>query len=84
MIAFEVVDMTCGYCAHRITEAVMALDSGAKVEVAIGSRLVRIANAERSESELRIAIRDAGYTPRPVSPAATTTAATGPRKCCCA
>lgn len=84
MITFQVDDMTCGHCARRIIEAVTAVDLGAKVEVDVEGRLVRIRPSERSESELGVAIRDAGYTAKPVPPTASTTAAsTTQRACCC-
>lgn len=66
MLAYRVDDMTCGHCASAITQAVREADPGAKVAVDLAQRLVRIDPAESTADELRGAIAEAGYTPRPL------------------
>ena len=63
MITFQVGDMTCGHCVATITEAVRAVDPGARVEVDLAARSVRIEPAGADLRTLADAIREAGYTP---------------------
>ena len=63
MITFEVRDMSCGHCVAAITEAVRSVDPGARVEVDLAARAVRIEPAGADARALADAIRDAGYTP---------------------
>jgi copper chaperone len=84
MTTFEVKDMTCGHCIKAITQAVLAVDSTANVQIDLPSYRVQIESAS-AETELSNAIVKAGY-----SPVATTTelASSAPVKktgggCCC-
>jgi copper chaperone len=63
MITFEVGDMSCGHCVATITEAVKAVDPGARVEVDLAARAVRIEPAGADARALADAIREAGYSP---------------------
>ena len=63
MITFEVGDMSCGHCVAAITAAVKSVDPGARVEVDLPARSVRIEPAGADASALADAIREAGYTP---------------------
>jgi copper chaperone len=69
MLTFEVNDMTCGHCVATITRAVQAADPGARVEVDLASRRVRVEPAATDAGRLRTAISAAGYTPRVVEDA---------------
>jgi copper chaperone len=65
MIEFEVPDMTCSHCAGTLTKAVKALDSGAEVEVLLETHRLRV-RSSASRAAIEAAIRDAGYTPKPL------------------
>jgi copper chaperone len=67
MHRFVVNDMTCGHCAGRITKALKAADSTAKVEVSLAEHLVKV-ESELSPEELAQHIAEAGYTPQRVAP----------------
>jgi copper chaperone len=83
MIAFRVDDMTCGHCASAITKAVRAVDIGAKVEVDLVQRLVRIESTETDARHLGEAITKAGYTPVPVEVQPVSAAVPRAGGCCC-
>ena len=85
MITFEVNDMTCGHCAGAITRAVSELDPRARLTIDLPSHKVQVEPASANADSLADAIRQAGYTPVPVSgdlaqPAAAPAARQG---CCC-
>ena len=63
MVQFTVPDMTCGHCASTIKRAVNEADAGAKVDVDLSARCVRIDAPRANANELESAIREAGYTP---------------------
>jgi copper chaperone len=54
MIAFQVIDMTCGHCGSMIIKAIKGVDCGAGVAIDVGSKRVDI----RSSA----AMLEAGYT----------------------
>lgn len=60
MYELQVEKMTCGGCASRVTRAVMAVDTAAKVDVDLKSKLVRV-ESEAEPSEMATAISEAGY-----------------------
>jgi len=62
MIEFEVNDMTCGHCVGAITQAVMAVDAGAKVDIDLATHRVRIDGSDK-QTKFQAAIIEAGYTP---------------------
>ena len=68
MIEFQVNDMTCGHCVGAITKAVHAADSGATVRIDLATHRVEIEPGAADAAELADAIKEAGYTPVPVSP----------------
>ena len=63
MTTFEVKDMTCGHCISTITQAVKAVDPGAKVQIDLATHRVTIDPTEADAAELSEAIARAGYTP---------------------
>lgn len=69
MIAFEVNDMTCGHCASTITKALKAADKDAKVQIDLATHRVQVEPAAADAAELEEAIKEAGYTPVPVTTA---------------
>lgn len=66
MISFEVKDMTCGHCVSTITKALKTADQDANVRIDLSRHLVQIEPGDLGADELGEAIREAGYTPRPV------------------
>jgi copper chaperone len=60
MLRFLVPDMTCSHCVAAITEAVKALDTGARVEAELGKRLVSVATAADPQ-DVSSAIAAVGY-----------------------
>jgi copper chaperone len=60
MLRFLVPDMTCSHCVAAITEAVKALDTGARVEAELGRRLISVATAEDPQ-DVSSAIAAVGY-----------------------
>jgi copper chaperone len=76
--------MTCGHCVISITKAIHSVDRGAKVDVDLPERLVRIEWSKGASDELLDVIAAAGYTPVPVSAerAPATALSTQHRGCC--
>jgi len=60
MYTLKVEKMSCGGCAARVTRAVQALDSNAKVDVLLKDRLVRVESAQALDVVVN-AITSAGY-----------------------
>lgn len=60
MMEFKVEDMSCGHCASVITRTVQELDAQAKVEIDLGSKMVRIETSQ-ARAALVQALDDAGY-----------------------
>ena len=69
MIAFEVNDMTCGHCVSTITKALKGADKDAKVQIDLPAHRVQVEPVTADAEELADAIREAGYTPVPLSAA---------------
>ena len=82
MIAFEVNDMTCGHCVSTITKALKAADKDATVQIDLTTHRVQVESASADAEGLADAIKDAGYTPVPASPAMTATSAKPAGSCC--
>jgi copper chaperone len=68
MFTYQVNDMTCGHCVSAITKAVLAVDSGATVEVDLAEHIVRIESSNAADDLLKQAIQGAGYEPIAVKP----------------
>jgi copper chaperone len=68
MSDFIVEDMTCGHCASTITKAVKEVDGGARCEIDLAAKRVRVVS-EKPAADFLAAIEEAGYTPRPSGPA---------------
>ena len=81
MLTLRVDDMTCGHCASTISKAVHTVEPGATVEVDLAQHLVRVGAGDAAVQSAIAAIRDAGYTPVPV----TASPASVPKNggCCC-
>lgn len=83
MVTFEVRDMTCGHCVSTISKAVRAVDQGAKLSVDLATHRVRIEPTESDATDLGDAIREAGYTPVPITGEALPIEPAAPRSGCC-
>lgn len=66
LIAFQVDDMTCLRSAGVVTNAVKAVDHGARVRVVLTTRRVEIEPSRAAAEVIGEAINKAGYTPVPV------------------
>jgi len=62
MIEVQIDDMTSDRCASTITKAVHLLDHGAKVEIDLATKRVRV-ESPLGPVKLVAAIRSAGFTP---------------------
>ena len=84
MITFEVKDMTCGHCIKAITQAVLTVDSTAKVQIDLSTHRVQIESAS-AETELSHAIVKAGYSPiaKTAEQGSSAPLKTTSRRCCC-
>lgn len=60
MYELTVEGMSCGHCVGRVTKSVQDVDAGAKVEVDLASRKVRIDSSAGLE-RIAAAIGEAGY-----------------------
>ena len=60
MYELQVEGMSCGGCVSSVTRSVQAVDSNAKVDVDLPSKMVRV-NTQASLEAVRTAINDAGY-----------------------
>ncbi len=85
MTTFEIEDMTCGRCVSAITEAVNAVAPGADVQIDLAAHRVTIGPSVADETQLRIAITEAGYTPKVIEAAAGSAVKdiSAPRSGCC-
>ena len=62
---FTVNDMTCGHCVGTVRRALEEALPGAEISVDLQTHRV-VFTGDRAKGE--VAIRDAGYTPLPLSP----------------
>lgn len=60
MYELQVEKMSCGGCAGRVTKAVQAIDSAAKVDVDLAQRKARIESSAGIDA-VKAAITAAGY-----------------------
>lgn len=88
MIQFNVPDMTCSACAHRIGRALAqaGLPADLQVDIDVAARQVRVAQAVPAEvaHAIQRAIGQAGYTAEPVKGVLQKAAASRAGGCCCA
>lgn len=61
MYEFKVEGMTCNHCVQAITKSLTKLDSRAKVNVDLASKLVKVDSVEDPKT-LAAEIEEAGYT----------------------
>ncbi|AOJ75748.1 heavy metal transporter [Burkholderia ubonensis] len=59
---FEVQDMTCGGCANAITRAVTAADPGAKLDIDVSAKTVKV-DSTQSAASVQSIIEAAGFHP---------------------
>ncbi|AOK60364.1 heavy-metal-associated domain-containing protein [Burkholderia ubonensis] len=59
---FEVQDMTCGGCANAITRAVTAADPGAKLDIDVSAKTVKV-DSTQSAASVQAIIEAAGFHP---------------------
>lgn len=62
MIQFNIPQMSCGHCAHAVTQAVKEADPNAKVEVDLGSKKVSV-DSQADRQKIVDALSEAGYAP---------------------
>jgi copper chaperone len=62
MLEFKLPDMSCGHCASTVTQACKLVDPGAKVEVDLGTKQVKVESAEDRQA-FADALTEAGYPP---------------------
>lgn len=60
---FHVTDMACDGCVKAITQAILAIDPGARVSADLGSQMVRVDSGARQD-EVAQALAAAGYPAR--------------------
>ncbi len=60
MYELTVEGMSCGHCVGRVTKTVQELDQGAKVEIDLATKKVRIESRAELE-QIAAAIDEAGY-----------------------
>ena len=85
MQEFVIPSMSCGGCASRITQTLLNLDAGARVDVDLPSKTVRVESNQES-ANVETALKQAGYPPVEIrSVARSTTAGAGSKRggCCC-
>jgi len=61
MISFDVKGMSCGHCVKAVTQAILALDASAKVQVDLAHSKVNIDTSRLAQQALEAAITEAGY-----------------------
>jgi copper chaperone len=62
MIEFNVPAMSCGHCVGVVTQTVKLVDPGARVEVDLAGKKVKVESSSDREALAR-ALVDAGYPP---------------------
>ena len=83
MIAFRIPEMTCGHCASTISRAIATVDQGARTNVNIPGKLVRVTSTA-PVAKLVQAIQVAGYSAEELQPEpARPSQATAGGGCCC-
>jgi Cu+-exporting ATPase len=60
MLELTVEGMSCGHCVGRVTKTVQDIDAGAKVEIDLASKKVRI-DSTADAARIAAAIGAAGY-----------------------
>lgn len=68
MFQFIIPGMTCGGCAHRVTNAILSVDPTAYVATDPPSRAVRVTTSA-DEAALIAALAEAGYPAQPMDQA---------------
>lgn len=60
MFELQVDGMSCNHCISRVTKAVRSVDAGAKVDIDLTAKQVRVISSAELE-EIAAAIAEAGY-----------------------
>lgn len=80
-VHLNVTGMTCGGCAHKVTQALQSVNGVSNVNVSVheGKALVQFDERLTSPEQLKAAVQRAGYNVEPASAAA---APRGKHGCC--
>jgi copper chaperone len=62
MLTLQIPNMTCGHCAHAVTEAVQAADPAARVEIDLTTHQVQVETTAAREAVVA-QLAQAGYAP---------------------
>ena len=62
MLEFDIRNMNCGHCVRAVTEALKEVDPGARVEIDLPAKHVRVETATPREQVVS-ALAEAGYPP---------------------
>lgn len=62
MLTFTVPDMSCGHCVKAITNAITALDAGAKVTTDLETKVVTV-DTTVEQAAIAAALTEEGYPP---------------------
>lgn len=68
MLHFHVEEMSCGHCVNAISNAVLAVDANAKVDVDLSWKTV-VVGSDLGPDEVAAAIAEAGYEVQLIQPA---------------
>lgn len=60
---FQIDNMTCGGCAKSVTKAIQSADPEAKVDIDLGTKVVRVTSSS-DEATIVAKLDDVGYPPR--------------------
>ncbi len=60
---FQIDNMTCGGCARSVTKAIQSADPEAKVDIDLGTKVVRVTSSS-DEATIVAKLDDVGYPPR--------------------
>ena len=83
MQTFEIQDMHCKSCAHRITDALTTADVHARVSVDVAAKRVSVQSALDAHALAQVLVA-AGYTAIAVPPSTATAAEPAAKRSCCA
>jgi copper chaperone len=62
MLELTLPTMTCGHCVATVTKAIQQADPQARVEIDLGTHLVRV-QTEQPRDSIVLALAQAGYEP---------------------
>lgn len=62
MLEFAIASLSCGHCVRAVTEAVHEVDPGARVDVDLGAKQVKV-ETTAARDRVVAALVEAGYPP---------------------